>query len=435
MSRGQHAGGALAFLYRFADMERGVGWNPRSAASPAWNRGRTRALLDLGGSPDRRLLVVLIAGTNGKGSTAALLARILHDAGIRAGLYTQPHLQRFHERIRVDGIAISGQALAGQVRRYRRYVTRLRRGQPRAGEPTTFELTTAIALDHFARRGCRVAVVEVGLGGRLDATNALDPAISIITPIGRDHTAILGATLGAIAKEKAGIMRHDRPALSAVQRPSALSALRRAAAGTRARLRIVDPLPPSAAVGPPGAHQHQNAALASEAARELRHFGLDIGERSIRTGLRGARWPGRYERIAGRPAVLLDGAHNGPGADALADALRRDLRGRPLQLVIGMFADKDKRAIVRRLLPLAERVWVTQPRGARSLPAADLAATCAGLTDRPIETCASVAVALHRARRHDATVLVAGSLALVGEAREALGMPWPRALWDDRRHS
>jgi dihydrofolate synthase/folylpolyglutamate synthase len=179
----------LDWLFSLADQERGVGWNPRASPDEQWKLGRTRALLDLAGSPDRRLRIALVAGTKGKGSTGAMLASILGAAGMRCGLYTKPHLQSYRERIRVDGQAISARALETAVQRMRKRVAEL---PTAAGEPTTFEVTTALALDEFARDNCAMAVVEVGLGGRLDATNATDPFVSLITSISYDHTAILG---------------------------------------------------------------------------------------------------------------------------------------------------------------------------------------------------------------------------------------------------
>ena len=178
---------ALAWLYSLADQERGVGWNPRASPDSQWKLGRTRALLDLAGAPDRRLRIALVAGTKGKGSTCAMLASILAAAGVRCGLYTKPHLQTYRERIREDGQAIAPSDFEVMIERGRQLTNRL---PAAAGEPTTFEVTTALALDYFARMGCEVAVVEVGLGGRLDATNATDPELSVITSISYDHTAI-----------------------------------------------------------------------------------------------------------------------------------------------------------------------------------------------------------------------------------------------------
>ncbi|MGH2499573.1 MAG: bifunctional folylpolyglutamate synthase/dihydrofolate synthase, partial [Candidatus Limnocylindria bacterium] len=211
---------ALSWLYSFADQERGLGWNPAASADAQWNLPRVRALLERAGWPDRSLRVVLVAGTKGKGSSAALLASVLDAAGSRVGLFTKPHLQSYRERVRVGGAAIDGATLAERVAALRPLID----GLP-GGPPTTFELTTVLAVAHFAERHCRFAVMEVGLGGRLDATNALESELSIITSIGRDHTAILGNTLGAIAREKAGILRRERPALIAPQRPAAATAL------------------------------------------------------------------------------------------------------------------------------------------------------------------------------------------------------------------
>ncbi|MDP9265834.1 MAG: Mur ligase family protein, partial [Chloroflexota bacterium] len=219
---------ALDWLLRFSDPVRGIGWNPRSSRAARWRLGRMRRLLAVLGDPDRSMDCVLIAGTKGKGSTAAFLASIVHAAGVRAGLFTSPHLQNFRERIRIDGEMIGPAAFVDGARGLRPAVSTLRRRSPAAGEPTTYELTLGLALRAFADAGCRIAVLEVGLGGAQDAANAVEPAVSVIASIGYDHTAILGRTLGAIATEKAGIMRPARPALLAVQRPAAAAVLRRA---------------------------------------------------------------------------------------------------------------------------------------------------------------------------------------------------------------
>src|SRR4051794_26397596 len=283
---------ALAWLYSLADQERGVGWNPRASADEQWKLGRTRALLDLLGAPDARLRVVLVAGTKGKGSTCAMLASILAAAGARVGLYTKPHLQRYRERIRVDGRAITPGQLLQATQRVRQAVPRLPED---AGEPTTFEVTTTLAVDQFAAERCEIAVVEVGLGGRLDATNALDPELSVITSISYDHTAILGRTLGQIASEKAGILRSGRVALLAEQRPAALRALRRACHAVGADCRGIPPL--EQAVPLRGEHQQQNAALAIAAAQHL----AQVDQAAVRQGLERLRWPGRFEVLEGSP--------------------------------------------------------------------------------------------------------------------------------------
>lgn len=413
---------ALAWLYSLADQERGVGWNPRASPDEQWKLGRTRALLDLAGAPDRGLEIALVAGTKGKGSTCATLASILGAAGARCGLYTKPHLQSYRERIRIDGAAISGEAFADAVRRMQGRVAEL---PIEAGEPTTFEVTIALALDEFAREGCQLAVVEVGLGGRLDATNATDPFVSVITSISYDHTAILGRTLGAIAREKAGIMRPGRPALLAQQRPAALRALRQMCREIGAACEVVAPLDHGVPLA--GEHQRQNAALAIAAARRL----TDVDDTAIAHGLRRLRWPGRFEVVDGDPPIVLDGAHNGASAEALAATLKTFAAGRPIHLVVGINRDKDARAVLRPLLGVSELVWATQARdNARALDAQSLAALCLRL-GADVTTQENLAVAIDQARgmRRGAIVCVTGSLMLVGQARATLGLPVAERLW------
>ena len=410
-----------------------MGWNPRSNPSLEWNLRRTRVLLDLLGAPDRRLVVVLVAGTKGKGSTAALLASVLAASGVRAGLYTKPHLQTYRERVRVDGEMISAVDLDLRIAQLRPHHAALRRLLPLAGEPTTFELTTVLALAHFALTGCAVAVVEVGLGGRFDATNATDPHVSIITPISHDHTRELGTTLGRIAAEKAGILRPGRIALVARQPAVAAHAIRRAAATIAAVYTEVAPLSPAAArragLALRGAHQRQNAALAIAASRALADHGVPTRERAIPRGLRQLRWPGRFEVVPGRPRIVLDGAHNDGSADALARALRAEVRGR-VRLIVGLMRDKDARAVARALEPIASAVYVTRPDSPR---AAEPAATARLFRRSAVRTFDDLASALRAARadaRPDETLCVTGSLALVGQARTLLGLPALERLWD-----
>lgn len=417
---------ALDWLMSFSDMERGVGWSPRANPEEVWKTGRTRALLDLAGAPDRALRCVLVGGTKGKGSTAVFLASVLDAAGVRAGLYTQPHLQSYRERIRVGGVVIGPGPFASAVDSCRPLVGALARSQPDAGEPTTFELTTVLALRHFAAAACRVAVLEVGLGGRLDATNAVEPELSVITPISRDHVEILGKRLPLIAREKAGIMRRGRPALLAQQRPTVARTLHGACRALDAPCRTVPPLATHVRLGIAGRHQRQNAALAVAAAKAL---GVTDGS-AIRRGLGRVRWPGRFEVVPGEPPIVLDGAHNDASAQALAATLRGRYRRTRLSLVVGMYRDKDARAILRPLLPLASRVWATRPHGARALAASELAAICRRLGAPAVEECEDVAGALDAARAGTAPICLTGSLGLVGEARDALGLSIPERLWD-----
>jgi len=305
-------------------------------------------------------------------------------------------------------------------------VRRLEIEHAEAGEPTTFEVTTALAIDVFARARCEVAVIEVGLGGRLDATNALEPEVSVITSISHDHTAVLGRSLAAIAREKAGILRPGRPALLAQQRPTAERALRAACRAIDAECRRIAPLRDNG-VRLHGDHQRQNAALAIAAARML----AQPEEAEIRTGLQRLRWPGRFEVIDGDPLVVLDGAHNDGSAEVLARTLADFAARRPIHLVLGINRDKDARAILRPLLPLASSVCATQVTdNLRALPAEELAESCRRL-GAAAHTADSVADALGQAtaRAGGGVVCLTGSLALVGQARDALGLPVPERLW------
>ena len=424
---------AMRWLFSLADQERGVGWNPRASPAEQWKLGRTRALLDIAGAPDRRLRVVLVAGTKGKGSTCAMLASILGAAGKRCGLYTKPHLQSYRERVRIDGAAIAPCAFDDAVGRLRSDVATLMRAHPEAGEPTTFEVTTALAVAEFARHGCEMAVVEVGLGGRLDATNALEPFVSVITSISYDHTAILGRTLGAIAGEKAGILRPGRPALLAQQRPAAMLALRRSCREVGADCQVVPAVAPPRELALAGLHQQQNAALAVAAARVM----AAVDDDAVDRGLARLRWPGRFEVLDGDPPVILDGAHNGASAEALAATLVAYAAGRPISLVVGINRDKDARAVLRPLLPIAQQVWATQATdNPRALDAAQLghlalarrfAATVLVRVEPDLESALDAARAM--AARDGGVVCVTGSLLLVGQARATLGLAVPERLW------
>ncbi|HEV8671624.1 MAG TPA: Mur ligase family protein [Candidatus Limnocylindria bacterium] len=423
----------IDWLLSFSDAARGVGWNARSNPSLEWNLRRTRVLLDLLGAPDRRLAIVLVGGTKGKGSTAALLASLLAACGVRAGLYTKPHLQSYRERIRVDGRMISAAALEKRVAALRPHLVALRRAVPDGGQPTTFELTTTLALAHFAAARCTVAVVEVGLGGRFDATNATDPHVSIITPISHDHTRELGTDLRQIAAEKAGILRPGRVAIVARQEPGVARVIRGAARTIAAVYREVAPLSAPAArrtgLALRGAHQRQNAALSIAAARALAEHGVPFRERAISRGLRQLHWPGRFEVVPGRPMIVLDGAHNDGSAAALARAISTEL-GRPVRLIIGLMRDKDAQAVARALAPIASAVYVTRPDSPR---AADPPTVARLFRRAPVRVFDDIASAVEAARadaRSGEPLCITGSLALVGQARTLLGLPAPERLWD-----
>ncbi|WP_407919262.1 bifunctional folylpolyglutamate synthase/dihydrofolate synthase [Deinococcus puniceus] len=388
--------------------------------------GRVRALLALLGDPQQAYRVVLVGGTNGKGSTAATLAAILETSGERVGLFTSPHLTHFAERFRVAGEDLPNQTVAEALARVRPHAE--------AVEASFFEIVTTLGCLLFAEAGVTLAVMEVGLGGRLDATNALDPALSVITNVALDHTEILGDTLAAIAAEKAGILRAGRPAVSDVAaglRPIleeegadlwALGDVQTQSVGWEGWA-VTLPLPQGQSLRfrTPllGAHGARNAALAALAALRL-----GVTESVIRQGTEAVEWPGRMEVIptvaGGR--VLLDGAHNPAGAEALAAALSDLLPQLGLQrvpFIFGAAADKDLGGVAEVLRPLASRVILTRAvLSPRATHPAALAPLFEGLpvhlTDSPAE-----ALALLESLQQPLAV-VCGSLYLIGEVRPLL---------------
>lgn len=379
---------------------------------------RMERALDALGRPERAYAVLHVGGTNGKGSTCAMAAAALAAAGHEVGLYTSPHLVSFDERIQVDGSPIAGGALAAVVDEIRRACPWHDAGTE-AEQLTYFEFATLAGLLHFARAGVSVAVVEVGLGGRFDATNAILPRVAAVARIGLDHTQLLGDTVEQIAFEKAGIFKPGVPAVvHARQPPGALETLRAEAVRRGAPLVIAgeDYPGPVALAGP---HQRGNAAFAAAALRELARTGVAVPEEAIARGIAEARWPGRLEELSG---VLLDGAHNPDGAAALAAALRALHPGRPVELVFGVLSDKDHRGMLAALSGAVRRVHVVAPASPRARPALEvrsLAEAC-GLDADVHRSVAEALACARRASADGAVVCVAGSLYLVGEARALL---------------
>ncbi|HZY03344.1 MAG TPA: folylpolyglutamate synthase/dihydrofolate synthase family protein [Anaeromyxobacteraceae bacterium] len=374
--------------------------------------------LDALGRPERGLRILHVGGTNGKGSTCAMAAEALLRAGHAVGLYTSPHLVRFNERIQVDGRPVGDETLAALVDEVRRACPWHDRGDD-AERLTYFEFATLVALLHFAREGVGAAVVEVGLGGRLDATNAVVPLVTAVSRIGLDHVQLLGDTLGAIAREKAGIFKRDVPAVVSPGQPAeALAVLREEAARRGAPLHLAEPSW-DGPVGLRGPHQRQNAALAAAALRLLDRAGLRVGEAAMARGIAEARWPGRLEEVDG---VLLDGAHNPDGAAALAASLDLLYPGRPVELVFGVLADKDHRGMLRALGPRVRRLHLVAPDSPRARPPSTyrgLASAMAPAADEHA-SCAEAIACARAAAAADGLVAVAGSLYLVGEALRLL---------------
>ena len=417
---------------RFADAETFLQHQQRFG----WKFGlgpMQRSLARLG-NPQRSFPSVVVAGSKGKGSTSTFLEAMLLAAGHPAGLYTSPHLVSIRERIRLGGSEIAARAFG-------RIVGELRGRLGTRARLTHFEWLTLLALAHFSRRGARPAVLEIGLGGRLDAVNAVDAALSVITGIEREHVELLGTRLGAIAAEKAGVMRPGVPCLIGAVRPAAgrvLGARARlvgAAAvwlereaswtvtghdtrGVRLDLATARASYPSLRLGLLGRHQAHNAALAVLAAERLGEMGFPVGPGAIRAGLAGARWPGRCEYRPGRPGLLLDGSHTDGSARALAELLAEVFPGRRIALVFGALRDKRVGAMAAALFPLAATVHLVRPPEERGLePAELLRRVPSGLRAR-CRAAAGLAATLEAARRSAGShglVVVAGSLFLVGE--------------------
>ncbi len=347
---------------------------------------RTRQLLTALGSPERKLRFVHIAGTNGKGSTAACIASCLQESGYRVGLYTSPYINRFNERIQVNGRPISDMALE-------RLVDAIRdKAESMADTPTEFEIITALAFLYFAQQLCDIVVLEVGLGGALDSTNVIPaPECAVITALGMDHVQELGPTLSSIAAAKAGIIKEGSCVVSYGGQSEADEVIRRAARERRVELQEVDfsrltlrecsldaihfdfdglenlelPLV--------GAYQPKNAAVAITALRMLRKRGWDVPDPFIRSGLRKVKWPGRFEVLRRNPPFLLDGAHNAHGMQATVDSLRLHFPGQQFVFLMAVMADKDVDEMLFQLVPLAGHfVTVTAPNP-RSMSGRELA--------------------------------------------------------------
>jgi dihydrofolate synthase/folylpolyglutamate synthase len=394
-------------------------------------------LLDRLGHPERRYRSLHIGGTNGKGSTAAMTAVVLQAAGYRVGLYTSPHLMDFRERIQVNGKVISEERMADLTD-----CVRSAAGEPR--EPTFFEFTTAMAFQQFADAGIDVAVVEVGLGGRFDATNVLMPAAAAITNVALDHQDYLGETIGEIAYEKAGIIKPGVPVVVGRVSSEAAAVLSRVA-GERgaplsrlhgdfkvsgkspARFRYVGLKESYEELACPldGRHQLDNAACALALLEAVSERGLPVSEGAVREGLRTVRWEGRLETVESRPTLVLDGAHNPDAAAVVAiylDDFRRQHSGSRVILVLGMMQDKDREGFLDHLLPHADEVIVTQAHIPRSATVQELEAPlrARGRTASMVSDPADAISLARRMAAPDDLILVTGSLMLVGETKAIL---------------
>lgn len=440
-----------------------------------------RVLLRAMDHPERRFPSVLIAGTNGKGSTAATLASILRASGLKTGLYTSPHLVRINERIRVNGQEIGDDDFALLHAEVDRIAERLVARAELPWHPSFFEMMTAIAFEHFAREKVDLAVLEVGMGGRLDATNVVEPRVSVITDISLDHQKYLGDAVGEIAKEKVGIIRAGGVVVTLPQQPEANDVIGNTILDLGARAVNAVVFVPPVSPGSPqylvpsteeafragdeepltakvakedakfakkcfyryplrvlgeqilvqtplvGRHQFRNVALAIAAAAELSEQGFSgITPKSIERGIRETRWPGRFHVIAARPGwpeIVIDVAHNPAGAWALRSALSEQYQDRPLIFVFGAMRDKAISEMTEILFPLAERVIATRPQNPRAASPEEIQ-QAAARTGVEIEMVEDVRQALERARaltKPGTVVVITGSIYLVGEAMHSVG--------------
>jgi dihydrofolate synthase/folylpolyglutamate synthase len=418
-----------------------------------------RVLLRALDHPERRFPSVLIAGTNGKGSTGATLASILHASGLHTGLYTSPHLLRINERIRIDGDAIGDDKFALLHDMIERTAERLIEEGELPWHPSFFEMLTAMAFEHFATSKLDIAVLEVGMGGRLDATNVVDPRLSVITDISLDHEKFLGNTIAEIAREKAGIIRANGVVVTLPQSPAANDVIGNAILEQNAiAVSAVPYVPPVSPAAPSylaagerdasilsryplqvlgkqilvetplvGRHQLRNVALAIAGAEELSKQGFPITAESIEQGIRETKWPGRFQVIpakASTPEYVLDVAHNPAGAWALRSTLSSCYENRRLIFVFGAMRDKAIAEMCEILFPLAERVIATQADNPRSATPQEIR-EAAIRAQSEIELSSGVPSALERALEiaaADGVIVITGSIYVVGEAMRALGV-------------
>lgn len=393
---------------------------------------RVRALLEALGNPQDTLRFVHVAGTNGKGSTAAMLASVLTAAGCRTGLYTSPYITRFHERMQCDGVPVSDAELAAVCERLRPCA------QAMDDPATEFELVTAAAFLWFAEKKCDIVVLEVGLGGRLDATNVIRaPECAVIANIGLDHTAVLGDTVGQIAVEKAGIIKPGCRAVSYAQTPEAAAVLRHVCAErcvplTVADISEIEPLTDSVdgqtfryrggeelMLPLLGAHQLKNAAVALETVDALRARGWAIPPAAVRAGLASVTWPARFEILSRAPWFVLDGGHNPQCAETVRENLTHYFPHRRKILLLGVLADKAYTDMTDMIAPAADAFIAVTPPSDRALPAETLAAQLRRY-GKPVTVCesvrAGVETALGLAGPAD-VVCATGSLYMAGEIR------------------
>ncbi|RRR69979.1 MAG: bifunctional folylpolyglutamate synthase/dihydrofolate synthase [Candidatus Viridilinea halotolerans] len=423
---------ALDYLYSFVDPTRRPAATPDAAAD---NIRRMHALLAIAGLPQAGLRCVVVAGTKGKGSSAALLEAMVRAAGLRVGLFTSPHLSSYRERIQVDRVPISRTTLIAQIAALQPLLEAF--DATCYGRPTTFDLGLLVALQHFAAARVDLAILEVGMGGRFDAVNVITPVVSAISSISYDHRAILGASLAEIAWNKAGIIKPHVPAVTVPQSAEAQPVLVAEAQTCGAPLWLAHPegllrdqgelmaypVPLQPALR--GSFQIENARLALGVALLLRQSGFALPDAALASGLARVSWPARFELLPGAPPILIDGAHNGDSCTKLIAAIRDAIAHERLILVLGTSRDKEIDAMAAALAPAVAGVVVTRSHHPRAMDLDRIAAAVTPHLHGPLVMAPDVATALATAQgmaRANDLVLVTGSLFVAAAAREALGL-------------
>lgn len=400
---------------------------------------RVRELLNRLGNPERQLKFVHIAGTNGKGSTAAMLASVLEQAGYRTGLYISPHLLRYNERFSINGAEVSDEALAAASQQVKLAADTME------DSPTQFELLTCVAFCIFLAAQCDIVVLEVGLGGRLDATNVIPaPEVAVITRIGLEHTEILGDTVEKIAAEKAGIVKPGGRVVLGDQTEAVRGVVAEICNRLDAHLTLSELASaqflssslqgqhfawrhyPDVELKLLGSHQLQNACTVLETLEQLRLQGWHISDDAVLDGLRKTTWPGRFECVSTHPAFVIDGGHNRQCAEAIATALGDYFPGKKIIFLIGVLADKDFSGIFDALLPLAKQIAAVTPDSPRALSAqalCDRLGTEYQFTNATPCACVAEALTLVRESAQENDVICAcGSLYMIGEVRKLLDL-------------
>lgn len=396
---------------------------------------RTKELLAALGNPEKSLKFVHIAGTNGKGSTAACIASVLQKAGYRTGLYTSPYILRFNERMQVNSVHISDEELEQMTNEIRPFADVMK------DAPTEFELITALAMKYFLYKKCDIVVLEVGMGGELDSTNVIDtPEAAVITAIGLDHTAELGSTLGAIAKAKAGIIKEGGDVIIYGGEREVEEVFERTCREKNAKLHRAEfsrlaihtleldavhlDFTPYKNIRLPlvGTYQPKNAALAITVLETLRTKGWEMSDDDIVNGMSQVYWPGRFEVLTKHPVFILDGAHNAQGIEATSNSLKQHFGTKKIVFLIGVMADKDVGGMIGYISPLAQSFVTVQPNNPRAMKA-DQLAEILSVYCKTVTACATIPDGVQEALRQagqDGVVCALGSLYFSGDIREAV---------------